>query len=109
MEMGDARFGRLLLYGALEEEFIDFPHGQALRQKIERAVFDALAVAATVGLAATGKAFAQRGAQTVWIGLELGEQPAFALAECEGGFAGGVVYLRHMYGEDNKTATIVKQ
>jgi hypothetical protein len=34
-----------------------------------------------VGVATAGKAFDQRGAQAVWIRLELGEQAAFALAQ----------------------------
>ena len=107
--MGDALFGHLLLPGGLEEEFVDLPHGQALRQKIERAVFGAVAMTVTVGLAAAGKAFDQRGAQAVWSGLEPGEQPAFALAQCQGGLAGDVMNLCHMYGKDNKTTALVNQ
>jgi hypothetical protein len=41
--------------------------------------------------------------------LEPGEQPAFALAQCQGGLAGDVMNLCHMYGKDNKTTALVNQ
>jgi len=107
--MSDARFGRLPLFGSLEEEFVDLAHGQALRQIIERAVFWAVAMTVTVGLAAAGKAFDQRGAQAVWSWLKLGEQPAFALAQGKGGLAVKVMNLCHMHGEDSKTSAPVNQ
>jgi len=107
--MGDAFFGRLPLGGGLEGKFVDLPHGQALCQKIKRAVFGPVAMTVTVGLAAAGKAFHQGSAQAVGRELQLGEQPTFALAQGEGRLAGEVMNLCHMYGIDSKITALVNQ
>ena len=90
--------GGLPLGGGFEEEFVDFAHGQALGQKIEGAVFVAATMTVTVGLATAGEPLDQRGAQAVGEELELGDQKAFALAQGQGGLAGGGVNPCHIYG-----------
>jgi hypothetical protein len=104
----DAALSRLLLGGSLEEELIDFSNGQALGQVVEGAVFSSPLMAMAVGFATGGEALDQRGPQAVGEDADLGEQKAFAFAQSQGGFA-GVVYLRHMYGEDSKSVDAVNK
>jgi hypothetical protein len=65
-------------------------------------------MAMTVGLATGGEALDQRGPQAVGEDPDLREQKAFAFAQSQGGLA-GVVYLSHMYGEDNKSVDAVNK
>ncbi len=93
--MLDRVASRLLLGGALEEEFVDPAHRQTLGQVVERTVLIAPVVALAIGFTTAGEALDQRSAQGVGANLKLGEQEAFALAQGKGGFA-GVVYPSHM-------------
>jgi hypothetical protein len=86
---------RLLLSWALEEEFVDLAHGQALGQVVEGAVFVAAVMAMAVGFATAGEPFHQRGAESVGTDFDLGKEEPFALAQGEGGFA-RVVYPSHI-------------
>jgi hypothetical protein len=104
----DACFSRLLLGGCLEEELIDFSDRQALRQVVKGTVFNSPMMAAAVGLATTGEALNQGGAQAVGQDLDLREQKAFAFAQSQGGLA-EVMYLGHIHGEDNKNAAAVNE
>ena len=94
--MGDAVLGGLALGEGGEGEFVDFADGQALGQKIEGAMFIPAVMTVTVGFAAAGEALDKGGAQAVGEDFELGEQKAFALAQGQGGFAGGGVYPCHI-------------
>jgi len=53
----------------------------------------ALLATVAVGFATAGEAFDEGGAQAVGQDLELRKQEAFALAQGQGGLAGGSVYL----------------
>ena len=50
----------------------------------------------TVGFATAGEPLDERGAQAVGEDLELGDQKAFALAQGQGGLAGGGVNPCHI-------------
>ena len=78
--MLDGIASRLLLGGALEEEFVNLAHRQTLGQVIERAVLIATVVAAAIGLAAPGETLHQRSAQGVGADFELGKEVPFAVA-----------------------------
>ena len=96
--MPDAITSGLLLGRSLEQELINFTHGQALRQIMKGAVFVSPVMAVTLGFTAAGEALDQGSAQGVWEDLELREQKMFALAQGQRGFAGGAVYPSHIYG-----------
>ena len=90
--------GRGLLRRGLEEELVDFADGQALGQIIERAVLGAAMMTVALRFATGGKTFDDRSAEQVGRPFELPEQPAFALAQGQRGFAGEAEYPSHMYG-----------
>ena len=93
--MLDGGASRLLLGGALEEEFVDLAHRQALGQIVKRAVLMAPVVALAIGLATAGEALDQRSAQGVGTDFKLGKEEAFAFAQSEGGL-GSIVYPSHI-------------
>ena len=106
--MFDGVASRLLLGGALEEEFVDLAHRQALGQVVKGAVLSAAMVAVAIGFATPGEPFHQRGAQGVGRDFDLVKEEPFALAQGQRGF-GCDEYLCHIYGEDMKTASEVNQ
>jgi hypothetical protein len=99
----DAGLSGLLLGGGSEEELVDLAHSQALGQIVEGAMLMALLVTVAIGFATAGEALDEGGAQAVGQDLELRKQEAFALAQGQGGLAGGSVYLCHIYGKDSQT------
>ena len=105
----DAALSGLLLGGSFEWKFVDFAHGQALGQIVERAMLRALLKAVAVGFAAAGEALDERGAQTVGPDLELRSQKAFALAQGQRGLAREEVNLCHIYAEDTRSGGNVNQ
>jgi hypothetical protein len=107
--MFDALLSGPLLIGGFEGQFVDFAHGQALGQLVERAVLMAWLMTVAVGFAAAGESLHERRAQTVGPDLELSSQKAFALAQGQRGLAGEGIYLCHMYGEDMETGDGVNQ
>ena len=82
---------------ALEQELVDFAHRQTLGQVIERAVLGAAVMTAAAGLAASGEAFDDRGAQEIGGNVDLLEEKTFALADRQGGFADEIIYPSHIY------------
>ena len=92
------RFGLLLLRLALEEELIDFAHGQTLSEIEERAVFIPSVMTVAIGFAALGKALNKGGPEEVGMNLEVFEEKFLALAQSQSGFAFKVEYPSHIQG-----------
>ena len=94
----DAIASDLLLGRSLEQELIDLTHGQALGQIMKGAVFVSAVTALALGFAAAGETLDQGSTEGVWEDFELREQPMFALAQGQRGFALGAEYPSHIYG-----------
>ena len=96
--MLDASMGRLALILGFKEKLVHFAHGQALGQIVEGAMLGAAVMTVALGFAAGGKALDDRSAKNVGGNAQLLEEKAFALAQCQCGFAGMVEYPSHVYG-----------
>lgn len=107
--MLDALADGVPLGRCFEQKLVDVTGGQALGQEVKGPVFIPAMMAVAVGFAATGEPLDQGGAQEVGEDFELGEEPAFAMAQGQSGFALGGVNPCHIYGKDTKTANDVNE